>query len=192
MYTSLSMETGFLRNVLKLKFHNASVQSDQRLCCSTVLFPSWLFFIDRKIVCEQCWLWSFIRYIITGRKSFRSATICMDPGVSYRNYLGMCILVWKPMVKTTHGYVILGGSSWLLTWRKQRKRSVSSSTDQISWIGRLEGKKRIFLCQKVLVATKKNAIANGAGPDENIHKEQSHEDQHCLPSYTDSFDSVQL
>ena len=29
---------GFLRHVLKSKFHNASVQSDQRLCCS----------IDRK------------------------------------------------------------------------------------------------------------------------------------------------
>ena len=67
---------------------------------------------------------TFIRYIFTGRKSFRSATICTDQGVSYRNYLGTCIFVWEPMVNTAHGYVILGGSSWLLTVRKQRKRSV--------------------------------------------------------------------
>ena len=31
---------GFLRHVLKSNFHNAFVQSDQRLCCSTVLFLS--------------------------------------------------------------------------------------------------------------------------------------------------------
>ena len=52
---------------------------------------------------------------MTGRKSFRSATICTDPGVSYRNYLGTCIFVWEPMVNTARGYVILGGLSWLLT-----------------------------------------------------------------------------
>ena len=85
MCTSLS----FLRHVLKSKFHNASVQSDQRLCCSAVLFLIWLFFIDRKIVCEQCWFWpdwqfaqadlnslfaTFLRYIITGSKSLRSSS----------------------------------------------------------------------------------------------------------------------
>ena len=95
-----------------------------------------------KLFSEQCWFWSdwqfaqadlnslfatFIRCIITGRESFRFTTICMDRGVSYRNYLGMCIFVWEPMMNIAHGYVILGGSSWLLTWRKQRKRSVSIS-----------------------------------------------------------------
>ena len=30
-------------------------------------------------------------YIITGHKSFRSATTCTDPDVSYRNYLDTCI-----------------------------------------------------------------------------------------------------
>ena len=59
---------------------------------------------------------TFIRYIISGRKSFRSATICTDRGVSYRNYLGTCIVVWEPMMNTAHGYVILG---------KQRKRRVT-------------------------------------------------------------------
>ena len=54
-----------------------------------------------------------------------STLICTDHGVSDRNYLGTCIIVWEPMKKTAHGYVILGGSSWLLTCRKQRKRSVS-------------------------------------------------------------------
>ena len=67
-------------------------------------------------------------YIITGHESFRSATTCTDPGVSYRNYLGTCIFVWEPMVNTALGDVILGGSSWLLTRRKQRKRSVSYYT----------------------------------------------------------------
>ena len=51
--------------------------------------------------------------------------MCMDPGVSYRNYLGTCIFVQEAMEKTAHGYVILRGSSWLLTCRKQRKRSVN-------------------------------------------------------------------
>ena len=54
-----------------------------------------------------------------------STTICTDPGVSYRNHLDTCIYVWEPMENTAHGYVISRGSSWLLTWRKQRKRSVS-------------------------------------------------------------------
>ena len=40
-------------------------------------------------------------------------------------------------------------------------------------------------------SSNKNAIANGAGPYENFHKQQSGQGQHCLPSYTDSF-SVQL
>ena len=35
-----------------------------------------------------------------------------------------------------------------------------------------------------------NAIANSAGPDGNIHKEQSVQGQHCLPSYTGRFNSV--
>ena len=52
---------------------------------------------------------------LNGHKSNRSATICTGPGVSYRNYLGTCLFVWEPMVNTAHGYVILGGSSWLLT-----------------------------------------------------------------------------
>ena len=37
-----------------------------------------------------------------------------------------------------------------------------------------------------------NVIANSAGPDGNIHKEQSGQGQHCLPSYTGSFNSVKL
>ena len=37
-----------------------------------------------------------------------------------------------------------------------------------------------------------NAIANSAGPGGNIHKEQSGKGQHCLPSYTGSFNSVNL
>ena len=53
-----------------------------------------------------------------------STTICTDPGVSSRNHLDTCIYVWEPMENTAHGYVISRGSSWLLTWRKQRKRSV--------------------------------------------------------------------
>ena len=36
------------------------------------------------------------------------------------------------------------------------------------------------------------AIANSAGLDENIHKEQSGQGQHCLPSYTGSFNYVKL
>ena len=35
-----------------------------------------------------------------------------------------------------------------------------------------------------------NAVADSAGPDGNIHKEQSGQGQHCLPSYTGSFKSV--
>ena len=68
---------------------------------------------------------------------------------------------------------------------------VCSCTDQISWIGRLEGKKKNFLVQEN-TSGDKNAIANGAGPDANIHKEQSDVGQHCLPFCTDSFNSVQL
>ena len=37
-----------------------------------------------------------------------------------------------------------------------------------------------------------NVVANSAGPDENIHKEQSGQNQHCLPSFTGSFNSVKL
>ena len=37
-----------------------------------------------------------------------------------------------------------------------------------------------------------NAVANGAGPDGNIHKEQSGQGQHCWPSFTGSFNSVKL
>ena len=37
-----------------------------------------------------------------------------------------------------------------------------------------------------------NAVANSAGPDESIHKEQSGQGQHCVPSYTGSFNSVKL
>ena len=32
-----------------------------------------------------------------------------------------------------------------------------------------------------------NAVANSAGPDGNIHKEQSGQGQHCLPSFTGSY-----
>ena len=62
--------------------------------------------------------------------------MCTDPGVSYRNYLGTCIFVREAMAKTAHGYVILRDSSWLLTLRKQRKRSVNRScvlSDFLSW-----------------------------------------------------------
>ena len=38
---------------------------------------------------------------------------------------GTCIFVWESMENTAHGYVISRGSSWLLPWRKQRKRSVN-------------------------------------------------------------------
>ena len=38
----------------------------------------------------------------------------------------------------------------------------------------------------------KNAVTIGAGPDENIPKEQSGHNQHCLTPYNDSFNSVQL
>ena len=61
-------------------------------------------------------------YIITGHKSFRSATTCTDPGVSYRNYLGTCIFVWEPMVNTAHGYAILGGFK-LVTNLKETKEA---------------------------------------------------------------------
>ena len=37
-----------------------------------------------------------------------------------------------------------------------------------------------------------NAVANSAGPDGIIHKEQSGQGQHCLPSFTCSFNSVKL
>ena len=37
-----------------------------------------------------------------------------------------------------------------------------------------------------------NAIAKNAGLDGNIHKEQSGQGQHCLPSYTVSSNSVKL
>ena len=37
-----------------------------------------------------------------------------------------------------------------------------------------------------------NAVANSAGPDGNIHKEESGQGQHCLPSFTGSFNSVKL
>ena len=37
-----------------------------------------------------------------------------------------------------------------------------------------------------------NAVTNSAGPDGNIHKEQSGQGQHCLPSFTGSFNSVKL
>ena len=37
-----------------------------------------------------------------------------------------------------------------------------------------------------------NAVANSAGPNGNIHKEQSGQGQHCLPSFTGSFNSVKL
>ena len=38
----------------------------------------------------------------------------------------------------------------------------------------------------------KNAVANSASPDGNIHKEQSGQGQHCLSSHTGSFNSVKL
>ena len=42
------------------------------------------------------------------------------------------------------------------------------------------------MCQKVPV------IANSAVSDENIHNEQSDQGQHCLPSNTGNFNSVQM
>ena len=47
------------------------------------------------------------------------------PRCFLQDNLGTCIFVREAMEKTAHGYVILRGSSWLLTYRKQRKRSVS-------------------------------------------------------------------
>ena len=44
-----------------------------------------------------------------------------------------------------------------------------SSVDQISWIGRLEGKKKYCVPKSTCTSTDKNAIANRAGPDENIN-----------------------
>ena len=55
-----------------------------------------------------------------------SSTICTDPGVSYRNYLGTCIYVWEPMEKTTQGYVILGGFK-LVTNLKETKEAKCKS-----------------------------------------------------------------
>ena len=37
-----------------------------------------------------------------------------------------------------------------------------------------------------------NAVANSAGPDGNIDKEQSCQGQHCLPSFTGSINSFKL
>ena len=47
---------------------------------------------------------------------------------------------------------------------------------QISWTGMLEGKKYHV---SESTSSNKNAIANSAGPVENIHKEQSGQGQHC-------------
>ena len=35
-----------------------------------------------------------------------------------------------------------------------------------------------------------NAVANSVGPDGNIHKEQSGQGQHCLPSFTGRFNAI--
>ena len=51
--------------------------------------------------------------------------------------------------------------------------------------------RNFFMCQKVLIANL-NAVTDSVGPDGNIHKEQSGQGQHCLPSYTGSFNSVKL
>ena len=37
-----------------------------------------------------------------------------------------------------------------------------------------------------------NAVANSVGPDGNIHKEQSGQGQHCLPSFTGRFNAIKL
>ena len=71
---------------------------------------------------------------------FRS-TMCTDPGVSYRNYLGMCNFVRE----TAHGYVILRGSSWLLTWRKQRKRSVMRNKGHVFGVWTFRNSKNTLL-----------------------------------------------
>ena len=46
---------------------------------------------------------------------------------------------------------------------------VCSGVDQISLIGRMEGKKKFLVPESVCTSNDKNAIATGAGPDENIH-----------------------
>ena len=47
---------------------------------------------------------------------------------------------------------------------------VCSGVDQISLIGRMEGKKKFPVPESVCTSSDKNAmIATGAGPDENIH-----------------------
>ena len=90
----------------------------------------------RRLFCQQWRLssdWHFAQadlYYLFHTIHFNStqiilrSTMCTDPGVSYRNDLGTCIFVREAMEKKAHGYAILRGSSWLLTWRKQRKRSV--------------------------------------------------------------------
>ena len=50
--------------------------------------------------------------------------------------------------------------------------------------------KRNFLCQK-RTSSDNNAIANGAGPDENIHKEQSRKLNTVCHLNIDSFNSAQ-
>ena len=47
-YIAIIVDRFFATYCSKSKFHNASVQSDQRLCCSTVRYLSLLFFIDKK------------------------------------------------------------------------------------------------------------------------------------------------
>ena len=61
---------------------------------------------------------------------------------------------------------------------------VCSSAAQIRWIARLEGKKEFLVSEST--NSDKNAFANSAGPDKNIHNEQSDQGQHRLPFYTDS------
>ena len=51
----------------------------------------------------------------------------------------------------------------------------------------VEGKKKFLVPEST--SSDKNAVANCAGPDENIHKEQSGQG---LPAYTDSLQSIQL
>ena len=60
----------------------------------------------------SCVEFSMFRLSLSKRNRDRYVCTVWSKSVLVRN---TCIFVWEPMVNTAHGYVILGGSSWLLT-----------------------------------------------------------------------------
>ena len=54
--------------------------------------------------------------------------MCMDPGVSYRNYLGTCIFVWEAMVKTAQRLRNFEGIK-LVTNLKETKEAKCKDSD---------------------------------------------------------------